>query len=248
MKRRVSWTCSGVSSGIPAMKLYTALMPTLASRLFTSNTWSVVNDAFTDPYGRADREGMVDVRRIDGQRGNAENLIQVRPVTELSFPNGVEAELSRAMKEKAADDVAYEPLLRENGYSSLSEWSRDIGYFGSEGHRLWAEAAEARTGGQVPAEWWMEFDPFGGSAGAGPDVIPQGFYPGTASRIAMAHDTDWSLGRYFGAGPMEALRGAPGSADALGMVGLGPAGDSARFGNIDNYTNGHPDWIITYYE
>ena len=211
------------------------------------NTRAVVEDAFTDPYNNADRTGMVTVETVDERRGNAVNRIDVRPVNDLVFPNGRTAALRDAMIAKERDDRVYAGAPLRAGYETIEDWSREIGYYGSEGHELWARAAEARTGGQISADWWMRFDPFGGSAGAGPNVEPQGFYPDTFSRIAMAHDTDWSLGRYFGAGPMAALRGAFGAADELGMVGLGPAGNPELFGDIDNYVNGSPDWLIEYY-
>ena len=172
------------------------------------------------------------------------NFIQIR-VTPLDLgipPGELNAELDRAMAEKLADDTnTYGADMAAAGHESLEAWSRADGYYGSAAHVAWAEAASARTGGQIPASWWMKFDPFGGTAGNGPHYrdTPGGQYPGLTSRIAMAHDTDWDLGRYFGAGPLEALRGAPNPQD-LGNYGLLP------LQGVDMYTNGHPDWEVTY--
>ncbi|MCP3141944.1 hypothetical protein [Pyxidicoccus xibeiensis] len=172
------------------------------------------------------------------------NHIEIR-VTPLDLgiaPEQLPAELDRAMAEKLADDTnAYGAAMEEAGYASLEEWARDTGYYGSPSHVAWAEAASARTGGQIPASWWMKFDPFGGTAGNGSHILPTGQYPGAASRIAMAHDTDWDLGRYFGVGPLQALRGAPNPED------LGPLGLDPRLGG-ELYTSpfGHPDWEVTY--
>ncbi len=188
-----------------------------------------------------DTTGMATIRRGDIQ-------IQVKPL-EMNIPaDKLSAELDRAMQEKAQDDAAaYGQVVKDAGFGSLEEWAKSTGYYGSDTHRAWAEAAEARTGGKIPAEFWMKFDPFGGTAGTGPKVLPQGQWPGAIASIAMGHDTDWSLGRYFGAGPMAALKGAPGSADALGMVGLAPSfivGE--RFKNVPLYTDprGMSDWVV----
>lgn len=129
----------------------------------------------------------------------------------------------------------------------LREMAVDAGYYGSPPHVAWAQAAEARTAGKVPAEFWMRFDPFGGTAGNGPNILPTGEHPGVLSKIAMAHDTDWSIGRYFGFGPMAALRGAEGfTPEQLGQVGLNWDVPWGRFAGIDSYSNGHPDWNVQY--
>ena len=118
----------------------------------------------------------------------------------------------------------------------------DSGYFNSPAHRAWAQAAEARTGGRVPASWWRENDPFGGTAGNGPQVLPQGSYPGSLSKIAMGHDTDWTLGNQFGAGPLRALQTMGGTAEQRGKFGLEPF--DSRLPNT--YSTGHPDWTVSY--
>lgn len=166
--------------------------------------------------------------------------IRVKPLNLGIPPEKLQGELDRAMAEKNADDLrSYGADLTANGYTSLEEWSRDTGYYGSPSHVAWAEAASARTSGQIPAEYFMHFDPFGGTAGNGPHILPQGQYPGVLSRIAMAHDTDWDLGRYFGAGPLASLRGQP-NPENLGPVGLVPGQ------GVDNYSTGHADWDVTY--
>ncbi|RYZ41599.1 MAG: hypothetical protein EOO71_11325 [Myxococcaceae bacterium] len=169
--------------------------------------------------------------------------ISVKPLDLGIAPGQLQAELDRATAEKLADDTkAYGADMKAAGFDSLQEWSQAQGYYGSPSHVAWAEAASARTGGQIPAEFWMRFDPFGGTAGNGPHIIPTGLYPGASSRIAMAHDTDWDLGRYFGAGPLSQLQGAP-NADELGMLGLPPL-----LGGDCDYVSpfGHPDWEVAY--
>ena len=70
---------------------------------------------------------------------------------------------------------------------------------------VWAHAAAARTGGRMPPEFFLDFDPFGGTAGNGPAIEQGGNAREPMSTISMAHDTDWSLGRYMGVGPLAQL-------------------------------------------
>ncbi|MBN8471801.1 hypothetical protein JYJ95_35290 [Corallococcus exiguus] len=204
--------------------------------------------AVTGREGRAEvakRSIRVETGAVDGPWGTSvHTFIEIR-VTPLDLgiaPGKLQSELDRAFAEKLADDEkAYGADMRAAGHASLQEWSEANGYYGSPSHVAWAEAASARTGGQIPAEWWMRFDPFGGTAGNGPHILPTGEYPGIASRIAMAHDTDWDLGRYFGAGPLKKLQGAENAQD------LGPLGLDPRLGG-DLYLFGHADWDVTYGE
>lgn len=121
------------------------------------------------------------------------------------------------------------------------------GYFGSPAHVAWSEAAEGRTGGRVPATWWRTNDPFGGTSGNGPNILPGGRYPGSVAKIAMAHDTDWTLGRLFNAGPLKSLFTATGKPSDIGSYGLVPF-HSVNRGYSALYTNpfGHPDWVIRF--
>lgn len=184
--------------------------------------------------------GMTAVRRVDVE-------IYVRPLDMNISASQLQSNLGRAMAEKAVDDEgAYGRLVRENGYTSLGDWAQKVGYRGSDLHRVWAEAASVRTKRQISADWWMQFDAFGGTAGAGPNVLPQGIWPGMLASIAMGHDTDWGLGRYFGVGPMASLKGAPGAADELGLVGLLPQLPFSRFSQVPLYTapTGMVDWVV----
>lgn len=153
--------------------------------------------------------------------------------------------LDAAVAKKSADDVrAYGKSTAELKQASVKD-----GYFNSTAHNAWAKAAEARTGGRIPASFWKEFDPFGGTAGNGPNIELTGKYPGLASRISMAHDTDWSLGRYFNTGPLQNLyKAQPQTKDdmkSLGLAGLTPK--PVQFPNLDLYTNGRPDWNVNYH-
>ncbi|MGB3721473.1 MAG: hypothetical protein WA979_01485 [Pacificimonas sp.] len=118
------------------------------------------------------------------------------------------------------------------------------GYFDSPAHNAGAMAAEARTGGRLDAEFWKDFDPYGGTAGNGPDILPGGAYPGSGATIAMGHDTDWSLGRHFNAGPLNALYGSTASAKDQGTLGLVPYHSIDRSVNLYTSPSGHPDWQI----
>lgn len=60
----------------------------------------------------------------------------------------------------------------------------------------------------------------------------------------MGHDTDWSLGRHFQAGPMRGLYGANQDPETLGKYGLDPL--SPIKPSIDIYADGHPDWKVNY--
>lgn len=169
--------------------------------------------------------------------------IRVRPLDLGIDFNQLLAERQRAEQEKNADDVrAYSKSTAE-----LKTMAEDADYFGSMAHNAWATAAAVRSGSVLPLSWWKDFDPFGGTAGNGPDVLPQGQYPGLLSRIAMGHDTDWSLGRYFGAGPMAKLRGSNMPPWVLGAVGLtGEANLAVGMDTGVNYTFGHEDWIVRF--
>ncbi len=240
---------------------------------------SVVFDS-ANVYMGNDTEGMSEVSGRDRAR-EADVSIHMNEVEGL--PPVVSAtELDRAASEKAQDDREHDEAIRafnrENGtdYRSLRDWSEGEGYYGSTAHRMWADAAEARTGGRIPASWWLESHPFGGASGGGPRVLESGIaivdelfggiYPGSLSRIGIAHDTDWALGRYFGVGPLADLEGAPTTQGGgeprvrfsrgqlrvigdfpLGYVGLFPVGDP-RYDGIDSYVDGHPDWNILFYD
>lgn len=173
-------------------------------------------------------------------------LIEVRAIETFASDVPVAAVLARASAEKAAEDVRlYGALVRGAGHADLRAWAVAEGYYGSTYHLAWALAAEARTGGRVAATWWMEVDPFGGTAGNGPRVLPGGHWPSPLARVAMAHDTDWTLGRYFGVGPLAALRADTTNPLAeLGRVGLFPVSD-ARYDGVGSYLrDGQPDWVV----
>jgi hypothetical protein len=165
--------------------------------------------------------------------------LQGKELGALASPNFSQY-VQRAEERKNQEDyAAYGKTTRQ-----LEQDARNDGYYGSRSHRAWAEAAEARTGGRLSSEWWMKFDPYGGTAGNGPEILATGKYPGTLSKISMGHDTDWSLGRHFQAGPMRGLYGANHDSKTLGKYGLDPF--SPIKPGIDIYTNGHPDWKVDY--
>lgn len=151
--------------------------------------------------------------------------VRVEPLRLPCDEPGWEAELARAAAEKRAEDkLAYGAIFEARGVADMRELASKDGYLGSESHRAWAAGAEARSGGCVPASWWMDADPFGGTAGNGPKILPFGRWPSPLARVAFAHDADWTLGRYFGVGPLAPLRGQPYQPKKMGSVGLIPQG------------------------
>jgi hypothetical protein len=184
------------------------------------------------PYHGADSAFIsIEVRELRGKELGA-----------LASPD-FEKHAERAIERKSQEDKAsYNRTTLE-----LEQESRKKGYFDSPPHRAWAEAAEARTGGRLSSEWWMKFDPYGGTNGNGPNIMLDGSYPGSSSRIGMAHDTDWSLGRHFQAGPLRALYGADAKSHNLGLYGLSPTSD-LKPAVADLYTvNGHSHWRVGYH-
>lgn len=100
------------------------------------------------------------------------------------------------------------------------EFSRKEGYYGSGAHIAAANSASARVGGKIPADWFMKQDPFMGRAGPNDKFAPTrvaGMYPGTTSKIGVAHDADYGLGANFKAGPLKDLNGRT---DLKGYEGL----------------------------
>lgn len=132
--------------------------------------------------------------------------------------------------QKNADDgLAYSNVERTDGgnvtgTADLRQLAHDQGYYGSEQHMVWATAASARTGGRIPPEFFLDFDPFGGTAGNGPNIEQGGNSGEPLSTISMAHDTDWSLGRYMNVGPLSGLHGIEATEQyqmkRMGMAGL----------------------------
>jgi len=147
----------------------------------------------------------------------------------------------RAIERKSAEDKA------SYGFTTaeLKDKAIESGYYNSPSHRAWAEAAAARAGGKLSAEWLKSFDPTGGTNGNGPNIIAGGEYPHPLSRIGMAHDTDWSLGRHFQAGPMRALYGANYDSEILGKYGLDPYSPIKPEAKMQ-YATGNSDWNVQY--
>ena len=65
----------------------------------------------------------------------------------------------------------------------------------------------------------------------------------------MAHDTDWSLGRYFKAGPMFPLYDLEPTCKEdmgkMGLAGLSPIHSHLSPGGL--YTFSRQDWKVTYH-
>jgi hypothetical protein len=146
--------------------------------------------------------------------------VQVLKQNELGLLNAtgdqLQANLATALREKQAEDLRKYKMTPEQ----MVEKSKELGYYGTGAHQAWAEAASARTGGRASPEYMMKLDPLGGTNGNGPNIEKGGIYPHPLSKIAMAHDTDWSLGRYFNAGPLNGLYKNTGKDADLGMYGL----------------------------
>lgn len=164
--------------------------------------------------------------------------------SELGTLNSTGPEFSRVVHDAVARKSAEDKATYGMTTDEIRARAVKDGYYDSPAHDAWAAAAEARTGGRLTAAWWKGFDPYGGTNGNGPNIMGGGEYPHALSRIGMAHDTDWSLGRHFGAGPMAALRGATNDSETLGKYGLDPLTPIRP--QIDIYTDGHPDWNVRY--
>lgn len=184
----------------------------------------------------------------------------------------IEELLQQSLDRKDRDDT----LAYGQGTDELRQRALDEGYYGSEQHVVWAVSASARTGGRIPPEYFMELDPYGGTAGNGPEILFEGGWGGggaggTLSTIAMAHDTDYDIGRHFGVGPLAELHGLePQTQDQMKLMGtvglmsanvalmanLGAFGDTAAepiLRAIDAnasgdgyYGQGNPAWDVNY--
>jgi hypothetical protein len=146
--------------------------------------------------------------------------VQVLQQSELGLLNATGAQLQQnlatAMRAKQDEDERKYGLTPDQ----MVQKAKDLGYYGSGAHQAWAEAASARTGGRASPEYMMRLDPLGGTNGNGPKIEAGGIYPHPLSKIAMGHDTDWNLGRYFNAGPMNGLYGNKADDKSLGLYGL----------------------------
>jgi hypothetical protein len=184
---------------------------------------------------------------------NTDALIHIRvrqlQGDELGLLNGavhkkpeIDSAIANAFAAKNNDDVkAYGKTTDQ-----LADMARSQGYLNSPAHMAWSEAAEARSGGKMSAENWRKMDPFGGTAGNGPNILPGGSYPGPVSVISMGHDTDWSLGRYFNAGPLKALHTTDANPTMTGLYGLNHASSVRPFVKDLYTTGGHADWEVDY--
>jgi hypothetical protein len=125
---------------------------------------------------------------------------------------------AQAMSRKMSEDLHWYGIDHQ-----VVRDPRRNAYFGSAAHVTWSEAASLRTGGRLDAAWLRIFDPYGGCHGAdghGLKVLAEGIYRHVLLNIGMAHDTDWKLGRYFNAGPLESLYDSNLKQPDLGLYGL----------------------------
>lgn len=166
-------------------------------------------------------------------------------LTTLKLPQGAAGTLIE--RKRAEDHIIYNDTAHHlsaivssvhqgDAAAFLVAAAEKEGYQGSFWQRLSATLASARTRGALSAAQWIEADPLIGTAGNGPTFVFKGVpgldgaSPGSwTSRIAAAHDADWSLGRYLNVGPLSTYL-APtdigGEApqrytDTLGLAGLG---------------------------
>ena len=175
--------------------------------------------------------------------------ITVRPLSggELGTLNTSQANINKQLTAASAKIDAANQKAYKSSTAELRNQASEIGYYKSPAHIAWARAAEARTGGRIPQDWWIKNDPFGGTAGNGPNILASGSYPGGTSRIAMGHDTDWTLGSLFNAGPLKALYGNKSSPTDQGSYGLVPNHSiNPDLANLYSDPRGHPDWQVTY--
>ncbi len=115
--------------------------------------------------------------------------------------DAMNAKISGWRQAKTRDDL----LAYDTTTEALLGLSNSQGYMGSEQHTMWAMGASARTGCFIPPEFFFENEGFGGTAGNGPNVLPMGNTGEPMSTIAMAHDSDWMIGRLFSMGSLARL-------------------------------------------
>ncbi len=117
---------------------------------------------------------------------------------------------------------------RTANYQDPNFPDQQVPYLGCEQHVVWAMGASARTGCMLPPEFFIDNEAFGGTAGNGPNILPKGGSGQARSTIAMAHDTDWMIGRLMGIGPLAPLHAATpihiNQATRMGSAGLFTAG------------------------
>jgi hypothetical protein len=117
---------------------------------------------------------------------------------------------------------------RGSSYTDPNFPGQKVAYLGHEQHVVWAMGASARTGCLLPPEFFIDNEAFGGTAGNGPNVLNKGASGERLSTIAMAHDTDWMIGRLMGMGPLAPLHTATpihiNQATRMGSAGLFTAG------------------------
>jgi hypothetical protein len=176
----------------------------------------------------------IQVRELQGQDLGLLNL-------SLGDNSALERVKAQAMSRKLSEDTQWHGIDHQSARDPQKN-----AYFGSPSHVVWSEAASLRSGGRLDAEWMRNFDPYGGTNASGPSIAPDEMYPSAASKIGMAHNTDWNLGRFFNAGPLESLYDSGVSQPHLGLYGLtyrSPVEPAPR----DLYTiDGHPDWRVEY--
>jgi hypothetical protein len=188
-------------------------------------------------------------KKVD-YRPDAVIQIGVEPLPRSSMGllnnDNVRAVYDQALQKKAVDDLNHYGKTPQQ----MLEHAVNTKYFESPSHMAWSEAASARTGGKITPEQWRRLDPLGGTNGNGPDIVAGGKYPHELSKIGMAHDTDWSLGRYFNAGPMEKLYEMKATTKEqlkdIGGYGLIVGRSSMGAPPKGYYDNGHPDWSVVY--
>ena len=163
--------------------------------------------------GMNDRmERQFDVRSID--TGNGHFLItstNIRVQVESLYnhfhplrsmrPAQLNNWLNQVRQAKSDDDN----LSYNQDTGALGAEATSMGYLGTEQHVVWALAASARTGAIIPPEFFIDNEGFGGTAGNGPQIEDGGYIGEMMSTIAMAHDTDWMIGRLFSVGPLAPL-------------------------------------------
>ncbi len=117
---------------------------------------------------------------------------------------------------------------RAANYQDPNFPGQQVPYLGHEQHVVWAMGASGRTGCVLPPEFFIDNEAFGGTAGNGPNILSKGGSGQALSTIAMAHDTDWMIGRLMGIGPLAPLHTATpihiNQATRMGTAGLFTAG------------------------
>jgi hypothetical protein len=191
-------------SAITLIKAATASNPHVVNEHTASQSTDAAAEADGSslPDESAGRENGGDFNDIAGGDRKNVRVLEGKDLGLLNVAKDDENTLARVKAQAMSRKMSEDSYWYGMDHQAARDPQRNA-YLGSPTHLAWAQAASLRTGGRLDAQWLRAFDPFGGihdrrSAVSGIDSPP-------LSETELLHSIDWSLGRYFNAGPLEAL-------------------------------------------